>query len=131
MNKYSRPTNAFTDAQARDICAAMAAKFSQMFTAGLVFRGSTDTHAGDPGIPVHMGAYDPSTGHIHFDPAYLDRAAGGAPFWERDLANDALHEAAHALGYDHGDSVPSPWGPIYSDPAFNLLSPGTNSCLNW
>ncbi len=131
IGKYLRPATAFTDQQARVLCSSMTDKFSQMLTAGLVFRGSTDTHAGDPGIPEHMGAYDPSTGNIHFDPTYLDNAASGDPFWERDLANDALHEAAHALGYDHADSTPSPWGPIYAESPFNLLSPGSNSCFDW
>ena len=131
VGKYRRSDSAFTDPQARDLCNRMADKFSEMFAAGLVFRGATDTHDGDPNISPHRGAYDPNTGHIHFDPSYLDLAAGGDMYWERDLANDALHEAAHALGFDHGDSTNSPWGPIYGESPFNLLSPGGNSCLNW
>jgi hypothetical protein len=131
VGRFRRSDSAFTDSRARDLCTRMADKFSEMFAAGLVFRGATDTHAGDPNIGTHRGAYDPNTGHIHFDPSYLALASSGDAYWERDLANDALHEAAHALGFDHGDSTNSPWGPIYGESPFNLLSPGSNSCLNW
>jgi hypothetical protein len=131
LTKFRRPDDQFTDPQARDLCSAMADRFSQIYAAGQVFRGATDTQPGDTIVGEHRGAYDPNTGHIHFDPGYLDKAASGDAYWERDLANDALHEAAHALGYNHGDSTNSPWGPIYAEWPFNLLSPGSNSCLNW
>jgi hypothetical protein len=131
VSKYRRADDKFTDPKKRDMCNDMANTFLQMLSQGLVFRGAYDTQAGDPGAPPHMGAYNPASNHIHFDPQYLDNAEGGDPYWERDLANDALHEAAHAMGYDHGDSMNSPWGPIYADEPFDLLSPGDNSCLNW
>ena len=109
----------------------MAAKFNEIYMDGRVFRRSTDTKSGADGAEPHMGAYDRQTRHIHFDPTFLDRAASGDAFWERDLANDALHEAAHALGFNHGEPFNTPVGPVYADYPFNLLSPGDNSCLLW
>lgn len=131
LKKYRRPDSAFTDPGKRAQCAEMQDRFALLLDGSKVFRGSTTTVVGDPGIDPHTAAYDEATGHIHFDPEYLTRAAAGDPYWERDLANSALHETAHALGHQHGDLMPSPWGPVYPDPYFNLLSPGTNSCLQW
>jgi hypothetical protein len=91
-----------------------------MIESGQVKGGATDTHPD--------GAWSPLTGNIHFDPTYLDSAvAGGVPLW--DIANTALHEAMHALGKDHGEPLPSPWGPLYSEAPFSYLSPGENSCI--
>jgi hypothetical protein len=109
----------------------MANKFQQMLGEGKVFRGAYNTTAGSPGIEPHMGAYDPGTDHMHFDPDFLDKANAGDSYWQRDLANDALHESAHALGYNHTDPFNTGVGPIYAESPFNLLSPGTNSCLMW
>lgn len=116
---------------ARSQCKAMLDKFNSMLAASppLVFRGSSKTQPGDPGIDPHTGAYDPSTGHMHFEPDLLDQAAAGDAKALREIANTALHEAAHALGFEHGDSVPSPWGPLYTEDYYNKLDAGDDSCM--
>jgi hypothetical protein len=70
---------------------------------------------------------------MHFEPSALAAAEGGeaAAYWQRDLANSGLHEAAHALRYTHTEPVPSPWGPQYAEEPFKYLSPGENSCIDW
>lgn len=129
INTYTRKGSEFTDQVAMAECAALVAGFEKAYAEGRVFRGATETLPSDHGIEPHTGAYDPVTKFIHFDPSYLDRAATGDEASMRDLANTALHEAAHSLGYDHGASVMTMWGPLYSEQYFNRLSPGSNSCI--
>lgn len=85
-----------------------------------MFRGGTNT--------THFGAVH--NNRIHFDPEYLEFAAAGDVDAQREIANTALHEAAHVLGFDH--PTPPVWvgeQDYYSDAPFNLLSPGPNSCI--
>lgn len=121
----------FTDSIAAQQCNEMSTQFIQKLEAGEVFRGRTDS--GDDGHQEHFGAYDPNTGHIHFDPSYIDNVnANRTAELLKDLLNTALHEAAHSLGKYHGDGVDvPPYGPQYSDPYFNRLSPGLNSCIQY
>jgi hypothetical protein len=125
INDRLRPVGEFTDTDARAMCAQMFTEWQSRYTSGKVFRGATQTRAGDEGVGPHWGAYDESTGNIHFDPEGLDAAASGDAVALREMMNTALHEAAHAMGYDHTDPV----GPYYAEHPFTLLSPGTNSCI--
>jgi hypothetical protein len=131
--RYVKPASAIPDPDARAKCQAMANEFDFLLNYGVVYRGIYDTQPGDPTIDPHSGVYDTQTGRMHFDPSELDAATAGDPNALRDLANTALHEAAHALGYDHPNGFVNfpPYGPQYTDSPFNLLSPGANSCLNW
>lgn len=117
----------FTDPEAEQECMEMAHKFQSLFAAGKVFRGNTSS----VGDHKHSGAFDPNTGNIHFDPDYLDDPSRRTAAGLKDLLNTALHEAAHALGKNHGPGVESPWGMRYSDPYFHRLSPGANSCITY
>jgi hypothetical protein len=100
----------------------MLRQFNASFVGGTVFRGGSDTN--------HFGAV--YNNRIHFDASYLDFAAAGDASAQREIANTALHEAAHVLGYDH--PTPPTWvgtQDYYTDVPFNLLSPGPNSCLRY
>jgi hypothetical protein len=119
----------FTDPMAQLECQEMAATFLGLLEQGRVIRGRTDTDAADP--DAHVGLYDPDTGHMHFEPAYLDTANLREPMALKDLLNTALHEGAHALNKRHGEAINSMWGPLYSDLYFHRLSPGANSCINY
>jgi hypothetical protein len=66
---------------------------------------------------------------MHFEPNLLDSAAIGNEKALRELANTALHETAHAMGYEHTDPVNSPWGPLYTEDYFNKLDAGGDSCM--
>jgi hypothetical protein len=94
----------------------MLAQFNASNAAGSVFRGGSNT--------THYGAM--YNDRIHFDPQYLDAAAAGGATALREIANTALHEAAHVLGFSH------PAGPTwsggqdyYSDVPFKPLEPRT------
>lgn len=119
---YVRPASEIPDTTARRQCAEMLAQFNASYAAGDVFRGGSNT--------THYGAM--YNDRIHFDPQYLDAAASGNAAARREIANTALHEAAHVLGYDH-PTAPTWVGnqDYYSDVPFNLLSPGTNSCIRY
>ena len=47
----------------------------------------------------------------------------------RNIVNTALHEAAHSLGFDHTEPLWMGSYDLYAEAPFNLLSPGTNSCI--
>lgn len=65
--------------------------------------------------------------------ALLDAADGGDATAQREVANTALHEAAHVMGKGHPNGYTlNPAGyDVYSDPYFNLLSPGANTCIRY
>lgn len=129
---YLKPAPQFTDPEKAAQCAALKAEYDRLFSAGKVYRGRSDTQPGDPLTPVHVGAYDPISGTMHFEPAALDAANTRDPAAMRSLVNTALHESAHALGYTHTDPVWAGTYDLYAEAPFNLLSPGTNSCMaNW
>lgn len=132
LARYLRAPAAIPDPTARQQCENMHNAFNSLYANGRVFRGGSTTTAGDSNIEPHTGAYDGNTGKMHIDPLYLDRAALGTPEALRELLDTMLHEGAHALMFKHPNGYTStPWGPVFSDPYFNLLSPGTNSCLVW
>jgi hypothetical protein len=119
---YLRPASEIPDTTARRQCADMLRQFNTSNSTGNVFRGGSDT--------AHYGAMD--NDRIHSDPRFLDAAAAGDATAQRQIANTALHEAAHVLGFAH------PAGPTwqegqdyYTDAPFNLLSPGPNSCIRY
>ncbi len=117
---YVRPASEIPDTTARRQCADMLRQFNTSSSAGNVFRGGSNT--------THYGAM--YNDRIHFDPQYLDAAAGGDATAQREIANTALHEAAHTLGFDH--PAGKTWvgtQDYYTDVPFNLLSPGPNSCI--
>ena len=124
-----RPLAQIPNASARAQCSAMRTKFNDLMTSGAVFRGNTDTHESThpDSLKPHYGAWDYDTSRLHFDPTWLDAAVAGDAVARQEIANTALHESAHALGYDHSEPV----GAYYAEAPFNLLSPGTNTCLRW
>lgn len=121
----------FTDPNAAQKCNMLAAQFDQMMTNGMVYRGAFGS-TGEPSDPLHVAAYDPVGGTIHFETAAMAAANGGDPVAVRNLINSALHEAAHALNYNHTTPVWMGSYDLYAEQPFNLLSPGDNSCItNW
>jgi hypothetical protein len=119
---YVRPPSEIPDSTARRLCGDMLRQFNSSYSAGQVLRGGSDTS--------HFGAT--YNDRIHFDPSWLDAAAQGDATALREIANTALHEAAHVLDYQH-PTLPT-WvngQDYYSDPPFNLLSPGPNSCIRY
>lgn len=121
LRQFVRPDTTIADTANRRRCGDLVRKFQERFAAGKVYRGRYDTE----GNTAHYGAtYDR---HIHFDPWLLNKAAND-PTVLRELANTALHEAAHTLDFWH-PSGPDALG-RYTDPPFNLLDPGPNVCLS-
>lgn len=127
INGKLRPESEFSDPAAREMCEQLFTAWQSRYTGGKVFRGGTQTVDGDQGVGPHWGAYDENTGNIHFDPEGLDAAADGDDTAVREMMNTALHETAHALGFEHTDPV----GPYYQEHPYTLLSPGSNSCIKW
>lgn len=119
------PDSAIADTTARRQCGEMRQQFQNSLAGGAVFRGGsnmTDSLA-------HYGAtYD---GRIHFDPWLLDLALTGDRDAQREVANTALHEAGHVLGKRHGTPTMVNGYDVYTDPYFNLLSPGPNTCIRY
>jgi hypothetical protein len=119
----------FTDQSKAEQCRQMKAEFDRLMAAGNVFRGQFDTPENDPQTAVHVGAYDPVSGTMHFEPSALDAANAGDATAIRNIVNTALHEAAHSLGFDHTEPLWMGSYDLYAEAPFNLLSPGTNSCI--
>jgi hypothetical protein len=129
---HLRPAAQFTDASKAAQCSQMKAEFDRLMAAGDVYRGKFDTPPNDSITPVHVGAYDPVSKTIHFEPSAMDAANRGDPDAIRNVVNTALHEAAHSLGLRHSDPVWMGSYDLYAEAPFNLLSPGSNSCItNW
>jgi len=130
ISQYAR--TGFTDGDRDEKCSELLGHFQAMLAGGEVFRGAYDTDPDDPNVGIHEGAWDPNTGHIHFDPHALDEAAGPDTYNKKNLLNTALHEAAHDLGYTHSPSVYlEPWGYMYAEVPFSYLHPDPNSCVVW
>ncbi|HET7229806.1 MAG TPA: hypothetical protein VFJ16_07385 [Longimicrobium sp.] len=120
IRDYVRPDTAIADTAHRRKCKQMRDQFMQSFNAKTVFRGGSDL----TGTASHYGAtYD---SRIHFDPWLLGGAASGNVSDLRELANTALHEAAHVLLFEHPNGETNG---IYTDEPFNLLPPGAGVCI--
>ncbi|MBB4635555.1 hypothetical protein FHS01_001567 [Longimicrobium terrae] len=116
----------FSDSTAARACAEMTASFRSAMSAGAVFRGRFDSGSTSDGEPPHYGSY--YNRKLHFDPSALDAAAMGDITALRELVNTALHEGSHYTGAEHpaGYTLDAQ---LYSDPPFNQLNPGPNSCV--
>jgi hypothetical protein len=122
LRRFVRPDTTIADTTARRLCGEMRDRFMERFNADKVFRGSSDSQ----GTAGHFGAtYE---GKIHLDPWLLGEAQKGIVTSLRELANTALHEAAHILRRDHPNGFDA--NGHYSDSPFNLLDPGPNVCLS-
>lgn len=120
IRDYVRPDTAIADTTKRRKCKEMLDAFRTTFAKNDVFRGGSNTTGED----AHFGMEFRS--RIHFDPWLLNRAAGGDTIALRELANTALHEAAHVIDKDHPNGETNG---IYTDEPFNLLPPGPNACI--
>lgn len=122
------------DTAVRARCQEMLDKFNQMFdntSQPGVFIGGSDTN--QPDSLVHYGAWSRFTQHIHFDPWALNNlTAGSDKGWQ--VANTALHEAAHALGHEHTYPLMLKYRgrtPVYDSREiyFSDLNPGSAGCM--
>jgi hypothetical protein len=127
LRDYLRPDSAIADTAARRRCGEMRGQFDNSMAAGKVFRGISDSQDSTQ----HYGLT--YVDRIHMDPWLLDGAAAGNLEYLREVANTALHEAAHVMGKSHPNGFTLDAGnhDVYSDPYFNLLSPGPNSCIRY
>ena len=127
-------TSTIANAAVRARCQEMLDTFNRMLdntTQPGVFIGASDTPPRD--TLAHYGAYSDNTKHIHFDPWALNNlTAGSNKGWQ--LANTALHEAAHALNHDHTAPLYMPYRgrtPVYDSREiyFSDLNPGSGGCM--
>jgi hypothetical protein len=97
-----------------------------------MFEGAYDTP------PVagkdHYGAWDPVSHHIHFDPSHLANLSNITSNDAYQVANTAMHEVLHNMGYDHphGFTIMNYHGksPLYTDWPFSQLNPRmAESCM--
>lgn len=121
LANHVRPDSTIADTTNRRKCRQMYDRFMQAWRDNVVFRGGSDMTAPDG----HYGAT--LNGRIHFDPWLLNGAAGGNASDIQELANTALHEAAHLLGAQHPGG-PDAYG-VYTQDYFNLLPPGSGPCI--
>lgn len=126
---HLRPASQFTDPAKAEQCRQMKGEFDRLMVTGSVYRGKFDTPPNDAQTDAHVGAYDPVSRTMHFEPGAMDAANAGDPDAIRNIVNTALHEAAHALGFDHTDPVWIGTYDLYTEAPFNLLSPGTDTCI--
>lgn len=122
---FVKDPQTIADTLVRRECQEMIDKFNQMAAEGRVYRGGSNTRPEDA-MDEHYAAWDPVTNTMHYDPMWLDSASTGDPKYIRSLANSSLHEAAHALGYNHSPAVAG----LYAEEPFNRLSMGDRSCLS-
>jgi hypothetical protein len=127
LKTHVKPASAFTDTAKARQCGELADAFEALFNADAVFRGGYDgpSASGED----HQAAYNPVDGTIHFEPSALDGALSSGNYFE--IAYSALHEAGHGTGDHPNGYMMLGKAQIYVDAPFNLLNPGTNSCLNW
>ncbi|MBW7934217.1 MAG: hypothetical protein H3C62_11560 [Gemmatimonadaceae bacterium] len=128
--QFVRDPNSIAEPAIRVRCQAMLDRYNQMANAGLVFEGAMDTPLDQP--MWHYGAYNPNTRHIHFDPWALSALRpGNNASWQ--IANTALHEAAHDLGHNHEAAIMFKGHRggtlLYEEEWFSDLNPSANSCL--
>lgn len=108
------PLSSIPDSTLRSHCEQMANMFAAAYEYNppQVYRGKYNT--GLPGDrDMHYEEVTNLT-QIHFDPWLLDSAATGSPKWRSELANSALHGAAHVMGKGH----PLPTEPWYLSQRF-------------
>jgi hypothetical protein len=126
ITTYVLPDSAIQDTTVRRECGEMRRTFERTLVAGNVFRGAYDSRPPDEHYGLAL------SGRIHFDPWLLNSAAAGNTKDQRELANTALHEAAHVAGHDHPNPPQLIDGyDVYSDPYFKRLSPGPKTCLRY
>jgi len=132
IERHKRPASEFTNQAKAEQCEQLMAKFDELLASGNVFRGEFDTPTGDPLTATHVGAYAPPSQTMHFEPSALDAANRGDAAAIRNIFNTALHEAAHALKFEHSAAIWVDGHDLYAETPFNLLSLGINSCItNW
>lgn len=119
---------AFSDEGAYLRCEGMRYRILLWMRDGRVFRGAYDTgelHSGAETVPVNGEMA------VHFDPHMLDNEQTPADY--RNLLNAMLHEGGHILGHSHGQptQVSDEWQLEYSEPYFNQLHKGPDSCIDY
>jgi hypothetical protein len=62
----------FTDPAKAAQCKQLKDEFDRLMASGNVYRGAYDTPPNDPHTAVHVGAYDPASGTMHFEPSAMD-----------------------------------------------------------
>jgi hypothetical protein len=123
LRDHLRPDSAIADTTARRECAEMRRQFEESFATGNVFRGAYN----NPDSTAHFGTTFGEK--IHMDPWLLDGANGGDLGLIREVAITALHESAHVMKLGHPNGFTMVNGrDVYTDPYYNRLSPGPNSC---
>lgn len=129
LSDFVRDPAQIADATVRQRCQAMLNNFNLLLGLGRVYEGGSDTPATDS--LEHYGAWSPGTRNLHFDPWALKAATTGSnAAWQ--IANTALHEAAHYLGYNHSDPTIIPYRgrtPVYQEAYFKDLNPGSSGCM--
>lgn len=98
-----KDTSSISDPMEKAQCANMTTKLAQIFHANNVFRGNPavgNGNVGDHGATYYQG-------EIHVDQKFLDGVKAGT-YSASELASALLHEAAHALGFNHEPVTVSP-----------------------
>lgn len=131
VNYWKRPSSEFTDPDKKDMCETLVSLFlTNLDNPNEVKMGTYDT----PGDRAHYGAYDPHTGHIHFDPAGVAHMGSISSNDSYQAASTGLHEMLHKMGYysKHPGMLTLQYHgrtPVYPEFPFSTLNPGANSCL--
>lgn len=125
------------DTDQRDLCTALInmtiAYLADSSGNTIMFKG-TSTTTKENGRP-HYGAFNPTTNHVHFDPAHFSNLGTPSSDQSYQVANTAIHEVMHVYGYpDHGDGMASMnhhgKTPLYAQWPWTILNPkNDNSCL--
>jgi hypothetical protein len=141
---YVRPGMMISDSVVFRHCHEMKQQFDIAYANGIVYRGAYNT--GIPGsADYHYAATDMSTMKLHFEPWLLDSAwiSPNPGRWYAQIANTALHEAAHLMGYTHPqapfyldliDPTHQRYGPQFYEDYFkdlNFQGNNFNQCISW
>lgn len=127
-NTLSQVRTNIADPEVQRICTSLQSTAQRMLNEGLIMAGNREMPDGPQGED-HSAEYDPATGMMHVDEAFLDAAINGG--YNQSLGAIILHEAAHRDGFYHPLEEKRPYTsfPFRHTSYTGYTRPGVEECM--